>query len=119
MLITAWRGGSKDNQSCAGYGFKVTIDDRDKYFKKDWKSVVLYLADPSVTVKVNIDKHSFWNQTCHELISKDIGSWLENNGFVPWPKGKPPKFFMEPISDARFLVCPVKTGLIEAIKKNT
>ena len=79
--------------------------------------MVLYLADPTITVKVNIDKPSFWNATCHEVINKDIGSWLIKNNLAPWQKGKPPKFFMEPLSEARFLIYPVKPGLIEAIRK--
>jgi hypothetical protein len=93
MIVTAWKGGNSNRQSSGGYGLKVAIKDRDRYFSKDWKSVVLYLGDHLTIAKANIDKLSFWNDTCHELISKDIGLWLIDNGLAPWPKGKPPPIF--------------------------
>ena len=39
----------------------------------------------------NTDKPSFWNDTCRELISKEIGLWLIRNGKAPWMKGHPSK----------------------------
>ena len=105
-MVTGWNNG-KHRQSGAGYGFKVRIADRDKFFKKEWKSVKLDLADSSNTVEVNIDKPSFW-KSCSELISKKIGIWLREKRLAPWPKGNPPKFSMETISKNHFLVYPLE-----------
>ena len=55
-------------------------------------------------VEVNIDKKSFWNDTCREVISKDIGIWFKNNNIIPWEKGKPPKFEAELINDNILLI---------------
>lgn len=108
MIVTAWKS-SKHNKTGAGYGLKVTLKDRDRYFKREWKSAVLYLADPDVAVEVNVDKPSFWNTTCHELICKDIGVWLLGNGFAPWPKGKPPKFVLKLVSPKCFRLSTFET----------
>jgi len=66
--------------------------------------VNLKLEGNTEPVEVNVDKPSFWNSTCHELISKEIGKWLMKNGFAPWPKYNPPKLILEPMSHNRFVV---------------
>lgn len=104
MIVTTWKGGSSLHDKPAGYGFKVKIKDRDTYFDKDWKTVFLHLEGVVEPVKVIIDKPSFWNNTCHELISKNIGKWLLDNFFAPWPSGRPPKFDLVPITNNHFKV---------------
>ena len=98
FLVTGWKGGT--------YGLKVSIADRDTYFRRDQKSVDLYLHGRSTPVRVNISKPSFWNGTCRELISKAIGDWLVDNSLAPWPKGHPPKLRMHPRADHVFDVSP-------------
>lgn len=83
--VVAWNNGR------AGYGLKMSATDRDAYLKREWGSVDLYLAGRDQPTRVNVDKDSLWNQTCRELISKEIGAWLIDNGMAPWPKGHPPK----------------------------
>ena len=90
FLVKAWNNGSH-HQSGAGYGLKMSATDRDAHLQREWGSVDLYLGGQSRPVKVNVDKNSLWNDTCRELISQEIGSWLIGNGMAPWPKGKPPK----------------------------
>lgn len=109
MIVTAWNNGSQ-NRSGSGYGFKVNRTDRDKYFKREWKTVLVELAGNTNLIKINIDKDGFWIGTCRELICKDIGIWLRNNGLSPWPKGKPPKLLMEHIERNRFRVQKLKAG---------
>lgn len=46
-------------------------------------------------VSVNVGKSSFW-KNCPELISKDIGRWMLEAGYAPWPKRRPPEFEVEP-----------------------
>ena len=53
---------------------------------------------------VNTDKQSFWNDACRELISKEMGLWLINNGRAPWEKGHPPKLQIEPAGERTFKV---------------
>lgn len=48
--------------------------------------------------------HLFGNNTCRELISKDIGIWLRSEGLAPWSKGKPPKFGLIPNGEKKFRV---------------
>lgn len=86
MKVTAWKGGS--------YGLKIKIEDRDNFFQRNWKYVNLKLPNDLDAFAVNVDKKSFWNKTCHELIHKNIGAWLKDSGLAPWKKGHPPKFEM-------------------------
>ena len=90
MKVTAWNNGSL-LKSGAGYGLKVSIRDRDTYFDPGVESVILRLPN-SKEVAVNTAKASFWSGTCRELIDREIGRWLIDSGYAPWPKGNPPKF---------------------------
>ena len=102
---SAWNNG-KHHKTGAGYGLKLSIEGRDRYFKSDWKSVqfMLPVGEGFKTVILNIEKPSFWNETCHEVISKEVGEWLLASGLAPWPKGAPPKFNVIPAGDRTFNV---------------
>ncbi len=104
---TAWNNGQW-HASGAGYGLKVSIADRDHYFRRDWRSVTLRLVAGSgfVEVVINCAKDSFWNGTCRELIHRDIGRWFFNLGLAPWPKGRPPRFDLTPSKLGVFRVEP-------------
>jgi hypothetical protein len=88
VKVTAWNNG-KHHRSGAGYGIKISATDRDRHFKKSWKSVFVLLPSGD-EVEVNTDKVSFWNDSCRELISKGIGEWLIETNLAPWPSGSPP-----------------------------
>ena len=103
MIVTAWNNGMH-NKSGAGYGLKIDASDRDEIFNPDWEFIVLNLENFPETIKVNINKPSFWGKNCRELIKKEIGIWLISNGLVPWPKGKPPKLSLDNISENKFQV---------------
>jgi hypothetical protein len=107
MIVTAWNNGSF-HSSGAGYGLKISIPDRDRFFKREWKFIVLELEGRNSAVKINVDKASFWDETCRELISAEIGKWLLQTGLAPWSKGNPPKLFMEHIADNRFSIKQTK-----------
>ena len=100
MEVTAWNNGA-NHASGAGYGLKVARTDRDRFFRKTWKSVVIVLPNDD-EFDVNIAKGSFWGDTCRELISRNLGQWLIRNGYAPWPKCSPPKFELSPEGDNRF-----------------
>jgi len=101
MIVTAYNNG-QHHTSGAGYGLRVDAKDRDKYFIRGWKQILLKLEGEGGEVLVNVRKLSFLNSTCRELISKDIGMWLIKNGKAPWPKGHPPKMKMEHTGGNRF-----------------
>ncbi|MBL7183887.1 MAG: hypothetical protein ISS50_05495 [Anaerolineae bacterium] len=103
MIVTAWNNG-KHHPTGAGYGLKVEAKDRDRYFRKEWRNVFLKLEGEVEEVVVNVDKPSFWDPTCRELINKEIGVWLIKNGKAPWPKGHPPKMRMVHLDANRFEV---------------
>jgi len=108
IVWTAWNNG-KHAESGAGYGFKVPIRDRDKFFCRGWPSVVIELpvSKSYIEAEINISKASFWNQTCHELVSKTIGQWLIRMNVAPWPLRSPPKFVIEQVSERRFRIVKV------------
>jgi hypothetical protein len=107
MQVTAWNNG-KHCRSGAGYGLKLASVDRDRHFKKSWTSVVVTLPN-GTTATINTDKKSFWNETCRELISKDIGVWLVAKKLAPWPDRAPPRFELKPIGERRFALSRLET----------
>lgn len=108
LIWTAWKSG-KHGQSGVGYGLKVPIVDRDEHFCQEWQTVVLELPEEngSAEVEVNIAKKSFWNDSCHELISKKIGLWLQKKSLAPWPMNSPPRIAVELAGERRFRVIGV------------
>ncbi len=100
MRVTAWNNGGHHSTG-AGYGLKVNRRDRDSWFQRDWSKVLVELPSGSL-IEVNIDKESFWGDTCRELISKEIGKWLLDRKLAPWSKGNPPKLDLEPLNENRF-----------------
>ena len=93
MTWTAWNNGSH-HASGAGYGLKVPIYDRDSHIHRSFRSISLEVPSKGEyrTIQFNIDKDSFWNDECRELISKEFGKWLREGAYAPWVKGEPPKF---------------------------
>jgi hypothetical protein len=83
-----WNNG-KRHSSGAGYGIKITMQNREQFFNRSWSTVILHLNGYSRHIEANVDKLSFWKTDCGELIKKDIGIWLlQNNcavGTLGWP----------------------------------
>jgi hypothetical protein len=103
IVATAWNNG-KHHRTGAGYGLKVSVADRDTSFERRWGTVALWLPDLDHSIHVSIGKDSFWNSTCRELISKDIGRWLLKSRLAPWPPGDPPRLMLRPVGDGAFEV---------------
>lgn len=108
FICTAWNNGSQ-SESGAGYGLKISVADRGKYFSPSWRSVVIELPIErgKIEVEVNVSKPSFWAESCRELINKEIGQWLQRIGLAPWPPGQPPRIKMLPVGPKRFRVSVV------------
>jgi hypothetical protein len=103
IIVTAWNNGAH-NKSGAGYGVKLEVRDRDRFFRREWKTIILELEGFPDEIEVNIVKPSFWETTCRELINIEIGRWLIHNGLAPWPKGHPPKLSLECLEKNCFLL---------------
>ena len=104
---TAWNNGSW-SRTGGGYGLKISIEDRDRHFERDWKSVMIRLIGKRTSgiAEANVAKGSFWNQECRELIKAEIGRWFIENGLAPWPPLPPPRFRMLRVADREFEVRP-------------
>ncbi len=101
MIVKAWNNGSHSLNG-NGYGLKLDKRDRDEYFRREWKSVWVELDDEPNPIEVNVNKPSFWNEICRELISVEIGKWLIKNKLAPWKKGSPPTLKLQLIGERRF-----------------
>ncbi len=107
MKVTAWNNG-KHHRTGAGYGLKLAVSDRDRYFRKSWKTVVVHLPNGE-NAEVNTAKASFWNESCRELINRKIGQWLLETHKAPWPAGAPLKFELIPQGEKHFVLRESKT----------
>ena len=98
IILTAWKGG--------GYGLKISLRDRDRYLRRSDGTVIIELPDGDSWIEVpcNIDKNAFWTGNCREMISKEIGKWMQKNLYAPWEKYKPPKFRAAVLDNKRFRV---------------
>lgn len=54
MIVTVWNNGAY-HQSSAGYGLKISISDRDQFFKREWNSVVLELEGWPQTMIIDLE----------------------------------------------------------------
>jgi|AutmiccommuBRH23_1029490.scaffolds.fasta_scaffold00223_52 hypothetical protein len=103
MIVTAYNNGAHSRNG-SGYGFRVSVTDRDLHFKPEWDAILLELEGEEQPFEVVINKDSFWGDDCRELMSKAIGMWLRQRGLAPWPKGNPPRFVLDPVEENRFSV---------------
>jgi len=58
MIVTAWNNGAHSRKGI-GYGIRISDEERDLYFKKEWDAVLLELQGEEGAVEVKIDKDSF------------------------------------------------------------
>ena len=109
---TAWNNGAW-YETGAGYGLKISADDRDKYFDRDWDTVTLRLIGERTSriAEANVAKDSFWGPHCRELIQLEIGQWFIENGFRRWPRNAPPRFRMVHVAGLEFEVRPDRASL--------
>lgn len=98
-MVSGWSKGSANNRTGAGYGVGIKRRDRDRYFQRNWGSVEVVLDDGKV---VDVSLSEKFRTTCPELRSSAIGRWMLDRGVIPWAKGKPPQFYLEPVEDRRF-----------------
>ncbi len=107
LFAVAWNNGTY-RPTGGGYGLKLSAADRDIYIRREWEHVLLFLPGRQDSVRINIDKPSFWNDTCRELISREIGAWLITQGLGRWPKGHPPRIGLRVRGEGAFDVLPFR-----------
>jgi hypothetical protein len=95
ISATAWNNG-RHHKPGAGYGLKISLADRDRYFRREWRNVQLRMSGAAAPITVNIDKASFSNVTCRELISAELGRWMLANQLAPGASREPPRFVLIP-----------------------
>ena len=103
MIVKAWNNGAHHPDG-NGYGIKISSTDRDQFFSSEWGSVHLVLDGKPETIEININKKSFWNKTCRELISKGIGVWLIENQLGQWPPHQPPELELNKVGEQKFFL---------------
>jgi hypothetical protein len=103
FIATTWNN-SHYHASGAGYGMKISQDNRDRFFNRDWQTAILHLNGYDHPVEVNVAKLSFWNRTCGELISQHIGIWLQRNNSARWPRRQPHRLRMIVVGEREFKV---------------
>lgn len=97
---SAWNNGLH-RRTGGGYGIKLRLKDRDKYFDKKYNDVILYLETSPQKIIINIKKKSFWNSS-RELSHSEIGLWLIANKKAPWPKNDPPSISLKYLGKNEF-----------------
>lgn len=109
MIVKAWNNGAHSRNG-SGYGFRVTLEDRDQFFKKEWDSIVLEIEGESEHIEIKIDQEAFWSEEGRELHSHELGRWMRKNGLAPWGRGNPPVIAIDPLEGNHFQVAKPKTG---------
>ncbi len=92
MIVKAWPSGG------TGYGVKIKMEDRVRFFDRKWKSVTLQFEDSPLVAEAK----------CGELIKKEIGDWLRDRKMCPWEPKHPPTLWLQPLGSSRFLLRTLK-----------
>ena len=77
-----------------------------RHFRREWGTVIIELPHDTsyIPVEVNVNKASFWTETCGEVIDQQIGQWMKGTIGLPWPSRKPWKFEAAKIGERRFRI---------------
>lgn len=97
MIWTAWSSGSRRSGGC---GFRIRVQDRDLAFPPGARHVTVELPGREEPLQIELSP-SFWAD-CPEIRGAGIGDWLIGAGHAPWPRGRPPRFVVESLGEARF-----------------
>lgn len=103
FIARTWNNGSH-HPSGAGYGLKIRLQDREQFFNRNWQTVILHLDGHERPIEVNVAKASFWNRSCGELISREIGIWLQRNNRNRWPNSQPHEVRFAAVGERAFRV---------------
>ncbi len=107
IVVTAWKGGAQKgerNWHKFRYGIRIRKRDRDYLFDRRWTYVDIIVED-KYSIKVKITD-SFW-RNCSELRHGFFKEYFIEKGYIPWPKGRPPKFLLVHIGRNVFKLYPL------------
>jgi hypothetical protein len=104
VIWTGWKNG-RHGRTGVGYGFRLSREDRDQHFKREWQTVTIEVPHGGrfITIEASIDSQSFWEECC-ELRDKEIRQWMYRERHAPWPDREPPKFQVTAMGNGRFRV---------------
>ena len=72
------------NNGRSGWGVKIPeLTIRKKYFDRRRNSGKVAVEVDGCEYGMNVDKDSFWNETCGELIHKSIREYADKRGLKP------------------------------------
>ena len=92
MDVSGWSNGGST------FGIRVGAANRDMYFDRSWKRIVLVVDGVDHPISLTA---GFWIK-CPELRGGVIRDWLQEQGLDSWQPGKPPRFTLVPLGEARF-----------------
>jgi len=95
MKVSAWFGSGS-------YGVRVGIENRDRYFKSSWESIIVAIDKEEHTFKL---ANGFWNHCPEFRESKNspiIKNWLLKYKTIDWPKYQTPQMELVPIGERSF-----------------
>jgi len=103
MEVSAWKSGRVEQVDGVTFAIRIRIADRKIYFE-GLQEVNVIVGTETHCFRLN--REGFWNK-CSELrdtdaISPAIRNWLCKKGCLTWQKGRPPKFELKPLGNARF-----------------
>jgi hypothetical protein len=96
MDATVWAGTDKKQ-----LGIRVGVANRTRYFSRAWSHVLVDLDGQIRRFELT---PGFWND-CPEFrdgVDEYIKAWLRKHGLLDWPKGRPPRVFLESLGGNRF-----------------
>ena len=89
MTFSAW------SHEGEWYGFRVSKSERNAYFSRELKSVILELPQGNGTVRIQVNvSPSFWKK-CSELRSSKIRNWFNECGYSSPTTIEVPRFHAE------------------------
>ena len=83
MIATGWSNG-QPAETGAGYGIKISKQDRDTHLDTSWTYVTVEFDDGTAPITASLSP-GFWKK-CPELRSSAIGRWLLRHRLAPWPR---------------------------------
>lgn len=84
-------------------GIKISRQDLDRYFDKSWKTILLSLSDGN-KIEIDIIRNYLLTSKCssRQILHREIGAWLKEEGLFPWEHGNPPKLKLTTEKEGEF-----------------
>lgn len=97
IIVKAWSNGNANEKTGAGYGLRISKNNRDKFFLDDAE---YFLIINKKKIKMNITPGFY--RKCPEIRDKKIGMFLVNNNLHKWKSRSPHSLNMIKVDDETF-----------------